>query len=48
VRLVVERSYLAGKLPKLDMMTVNQLLCLPTGYSVIRAFERNRVFELAI
>jgi hypothetical protein len=30
------------------MMTVNQLLCRLAGDGVIRAFERNRVLELAI
>jgi hypothetical protein len=38
---VVERSYLSDVLPKLDMMTANQLLRLNKGYFVIRAFERN-------
>jgi hypothetical protein len=35
-------------LPKLDMMTANQLLCFHNGYFVIRAFERNRALEFAI
>jgi hypothetical protein len=39
--LVIERSYLPGVLPKLDMMTANQLLSLLKGYFIIRAFERN-------
>jgi len=45
---VVERSYLSRQLPKLDMMSINQLLCHFEGYCVIRAFERSRVLELAI
>jgi hypothetical protein len=41
LRVVVERSYLSGVLPKLDMMTANQLLRLLKGYFVIRAFQWN-------
>ena len=41
MRVVVERSYLSGVLPKFDMMTANQMLRLHTGYSVIRTFEWN-------
>jgi hypothetical protein len=37
----IERSYLSGELPKLDMMTVNQLFCLLKGDCIIRAFERS-------
>jgi hypothetical protein len=47
-RLAIERSYLSGELPKLDMMTVNKLLCLLKGYRIIRAFEWTRAFKLAI
>ena len=43
-----EHGYLSGVLPKLDMMTINQLLCTPECYFVIRAFELDRVFKLAI
>jgi len=45
---VVERGYLSGVLPKLDMITANQLLRFLKGDFVIRAFERNCVFKLAI
>jgi hypothetical protein len=41
LRLVIERSYLSGELPKLDMLTIDQLHCLLEGYCIIRAFEWN-------
>jgi hypothetical protein len=41
LRVVGERRYLSGVLPKFDMMAANQLLCPLYGYFVIRAFERN-------
>jgi hypothetical protein len=41
LRVVGERGYLSGVLPKFDMMAANQLLCPLYGYFVIRAFERN-------
>jgi hypothetical protein len=47
-RLVIERSYLSGELPKLDMMTINKLLCLLEGCRIIRAFQRTRALKLAI
>jgi hypothetical protein len=40
VRLVVERSYLLGVLPKLEMMTAKQLIRLLNGYPIICAFFR--------
>jgi hypothetical protein len=44
----LEPGYLSGALPKLDMMAVNQLLCLHHSYVVIRAIERNRFLKLTI
>jgi hypothetical protein len=41
-------GYPSSALPKLDMMAVNQLLCLHHSYVVIRAIERNRFLKLAI
>jgi hypothetical protein len=40
-RLVVERSYFSGVLPKFDMMAANQLFRPLKGYLIICAFERN-------
>ncbi len=45
---MIGRSYLSSELPKLDMMTVNKLLCLLEGYFIIGAFDRTRALKLAI
>ena len=45
---MIGRSYLSGELPKLDMMTVNKLLCLLQGYFIIGAFDLTRALTLAI
>jgi hypothetical protein len=44
----LEPGYLSGALPKLDMMAVDQLLCLHPGRVVIRAIERSRLWKPTI
>jgi hypothetical protein len=41
----LEPGYLSGALPKLDMMAVNQLLCLHHGHVVIRANRAEPILE---
>jgi hypothetical protein len=43
-----ERGYLSGTLPKLDMVTVNELLCFQDGHVVIRAIKRKRFLKPTI
>ena len=40
--LMLERSDLAGALPELNVMAVNELLCLFRSFHIVGAFERNR------
>jgi hypothetical protein len=47
-RLVVEPGYLSVSLPKLNVVAVNELLCLFRGLGIVGAFERKRVEEMAV
>jgi hypothetical protein len=47
-RLVVQPGYLAGALPKLNVMAIDKLLCLFHGLAIIGAFQWNGVEKMAI
>jgi hypothetical protein len=46
--IVIELGYLPIALPKLNIMTVDKLLCPLNGFAIVGAFEWNRIVEMTV